>query len=106
METMTGNTRTHTLRKQPAHLLSLAQDCHFNTTTNKLASEVLYLPGEGLRKLLQRRFHQFLSNFFCVLLDTMSERAPAKRTASDCAAWDSNQRGDPEPDPEPPAAPP
>ncbi|KAH5473231.1 hypothetical protein HBI22_055830 [Parastagonospora nodorum] len=103
---MAGNTRTHTLRKQPAHLLSLAQDCHLNTTTSKLASEVLHLPGEELRKLLQRRFHQFLRKFFCVLLDNMSERVPAKRTASDRADWDSKQRGDPEPDPEPPAAPP
>ncbi|KAH5200470.1 hypothetical protein HBH76_013600 [Parastagonospora nodorum] len=36
----------------------------------------------------------------------MSERVPAKRTASDRADWDSKQRGDPEPDPEPPAVPP
>lgn len=106
METMTGSTRTHTPRERPARLLFLAQNCHLDNTTSKLASKALFLPGEELRRLLQRPFHQFLGKFFCALLGTMSERAPAKRTASDRTGWDSNQRGHPEPDPEPPAVPP
>jgi hypothetical protein len=70
-------------------------------TVDTLASPQILSPREGTILLFSEQGHKFILQIFCLLRTIMNRASSAERSTAN-----RTSRGEPEPDPEPPAAPP